>query len=379
MYKRLIGVALALLFLGMVGCASAPKKKEPLVFFPPAPELPRIQFLTSYSGMKDVETQSSFNRFVTGEKRNLRLDKPYGVGIYDGKIYVCDTNSTVVIFDLKKKTFGFLEAATAGQGKLTQPLNISIQEDGTKYVTDPVRAQVVVFDKDDQYVRAYGTPENWRPVDAVPFEDRLYVVDIANGLIKVFDKASGDVVKTIGDKGEPSQRLDRPTNLAFDRDGYMYVTDVARFQVLKYDRDGHYKAAFGKPGDNLGHFARPKGIAVDQEGQIYVVDAAFNNVQVFNKEGRLLLFFGSGGKEAGQFFLPAKVVVDYKNMQYFQKYADPNFKIEYLVLVTSQFEKRSVSILAYGKEKGKRYPTEEELKRLIEEQKKKAAEKQEKS
>ncbi len=93
----------------------------------------------------------------------------------------------------------------------------------------------------------------------------------------------------------------------------------------------------------------------------------------------MLLFFGSGGKEAGQFFLPAKVVVDYKNMQYFQKYADPNFKIEYLVLVTSQFEKRSVSILAYGKEKGKRYPTEEELKRLIEEQKKKAAEKQEKS
>jgi DNA-binding beta-propeller fold protein YncE len=377
MRKRISSAWILLLVLTWIGCASAPKRKESAVFFPPAPELPRIQYLTSFAGLKDVEEQSSFNKFVAGEKQNLKLNKPYGAAIYDGKIYVCDTNNTVVIFDLKQKQFHYLLAATRGQGKVTQPVNISIESDGTKYVTDPQRGQVVVFDKNDEYVKAYGEPGKWRPVDAVPFQDRLYVADMDAGNIKVFDKTSGEIIKTIGDKGERSERLDRPTNLAFDPNGYLYVTDISRFQVIKFDRDGHFRAAIGNPGDNLGHFARPKGLAIDRQGQIYVVDAAFNNVQVFNKDGRLLLFFGEGGTDPGQFVLPAKVVIDYDNLKYFQNYAEPNFKIEYLLLVTSQLENRSISILAYGKEKGKKYPTDEELKKLIEE--KKQREKQQKS
>src|SRR5262249_55531662 len=176
------------------------------------------------------------------------------------------------------------------------------------YITDPVRAQVVVFDKDDQYVKAYGSGD-WRPVDAIPYQDRLYVADMGTGLVKVFDKVSGEQVKTIGDKGDPSERLDRPTNIAFDPEGYLYVTDDSRFQVVKFDRDGHYKGIIGSIGDSAGHFARPKGIAIDRDGHIYVVDSSFNNVQIFNKEGRFLLNFGEAGIGPGQFILPAKVVL----------------------------------------------------------------------
>jgi hypothetical protein len=200
--KRIISAALLGIVLTLAGCASAPKKKEPTIFFPPAPELPRLQYLTSFSGLKDVEKQSSFNKFVVGEKQNLRLDKPYGVAIYDGKIYVCDTNQTVVILDLKRKAYSALPDALKGPGKLSQPVNISIDPDGTKYVSDPERGQVVVFDKNDAYIKAYGIPGDWRPVDAVSFGDRLYVADISKGLIKVFSKASGEIVKTIGDKGQ---------------------------------------------------------------------------------------------------------------------------------------------------------------------------------
>lgn len=376
MKRRYFGAVLAALFLTLAGCASAPKPKEPVVFFPPAPELPRVQFLTSFSGLKDVEEQSAFNRFVVGATQNLRLDKPYGVGIYDGRIYVCDTNTTVMIFDLKKKEFRPLKAATEGPGKLVQPLNISIEKDGTKYVTDPVRGQIVVYNSNDEYVKAYGTPGNWRPVDAVPYEDRLYVADIANSLVKVFDKASGEMVKSIGDTGEPAEKLDRPTNLAFDHDGYLYVTSFGRFQIVKYDRDGHFKATFGMIGDQSGQFARPKGIALDREGRLYAVDTAYSNVQVFNSSGRMLLAFGSAGTDAGQFYLPAKVVIDYDNLQYFKKYAQPDFQPDYLIFVTSQLEKRSISVLAFGHQKGKRYPTDEELLKLIEERRKKALEKQ---
>jgi hypothetical protein len=356
------------------GCATSARKPEAAVFFPPSPELPRVQFLTSLRGSKDIEEQSGFDKFVVGEKRELPLDKPYGVALFDGRIYVCDTNSSVMVFDMKKKTFDRLKGA-AGPGGLRQPLNISIEPDGTKYVTDPVRGQVVVFDRNDAYVRAYGVEGRWRPVDAVPFEDRLYVADAANALVRVFDKKSGDLVRTIGDKGEAAERLNLPTNVAFDSEGHLYVTDFGRFQVVKFDRDGHFQAAIGKLGDNLGHFARPKGIALDREGRLYAVDASFNNVQIFNKDGRILMFLGGGGEKAGDLLLPAKVALDYDNIKYFEKYIDPKFQASYLILVTGQFGPRRLNVFAYGQEKGRKYPTEAELLKQLEERRKKELEK----
>jgi sugar lactone lactonase YvrE len=336
--------------LAAMACATPARRPEAPVYFPPAPELPRIQFLVSIKGLKDVEQQSGFNRFVVGERQDVRLDKPYGVAMHDGRIYVCDTNASVVVFDLKAKRYGPMPGA-AGPGRLVQPVNISIDAYGTKYVADPGRGQVVTFDRDDAYQNAYGTPGAWRPVDAVAWEDRIYVADPANGLVKVFDKTTGEPVRSFGDAGEPQERLDRPTNLAFDKDGYLYVTDAGRFQVIKFDRDGHFKSTFGQPGDNLGHFARPKGIALD-------------------RDGRLLMFFGEGGESPGQLLLPAKVSIDYDDVPYFQQYAGPQFRIEYLLLVTSQFGERSISVFGYGQASGQKYPTDDELLKAIDERRK---------
>ena len=44
--KKLAGFSIAVLLAVLVGCATAPKKQEAAVFFPPAPEAPRIQYLT---------------------------------------------------------------------------------------------------------------------------------------------------------------------------------------------------------------------------------------------------------------------------------------------------------------------------------------------
>jgi len=354
----------------LASCSTTAPKKEPAVFFPPSPELPRVQYLTSFTGSKDVEEQSGFSKFVVGEKRELKIDKPYGLALFEGRLYVCDTNSGVLVLDLKSKTFERYTGAV-GPGALMQPVNIAIEPDGTKYVSDPVRGQVVVYGRDDAYQRAYGDAGSWRPVDAVPFGDRLYVADSANGLVKVFDKKTGEVVRLIGDRGEPEERLARPTNLAFDAEGTLYVSDIGRFQVVKYDRDGHLRGTVGRLGDNLGHFARPKGIALDREGHLFAVDAAFNNVQVFNGEGRLLLFFGGPGEKLGNLLLPAQVAIDYDNLAYFKSYVAPGFDVRFLVLVTSQFGPHRIDVFAYGEERGRKYPSDDELVRQIDELRKK--------
>lgn len=366
---KLAGLA-ALLFV-FAGCATTQPKteREPAVFYPPPPDLPRVQFLVSYEGAKDIEAKkTAFETFVTGEKESRRiLDKPYGVAIYQGKIYVCDTNHTVMVFDLKKKTFEPLQGAK-GQGKLVQPLNVSVDSEGNKYVTDPIRQQVVIFDKNDFYVKSLGGPGNWKPVAAVYHDGLVYVADIRNGEIRVFDKNTGDVVRTFGQKGgKIEDTLYMPVNLAFDSNGYLYVVDAGRFQVVKFDRDGHFLDTLGSLGTNLGHFSRPRGIAIDKDDNIYVVDASFYNVQMFNSKGQLLMFFGEGGTKPGKLILPAGITVDYDSLRYFQKYIDPNFHPQFLLAVVSQFGQRLVNVFAYGEEKGVKYPTYEELLKQSEE------------
>ena len=291
--NKVAGFLSAALVAALVGCATPPKKPEAAVFFPPPPAPPRIKYLTSFSGQKDIEEPSAFQKFLFGTIETLRLDKPYGVAIFDGKIYVCDTNQGVFVLDLRARTFEILKGAK-GRGQLRQPLNIGIEADGTKYVADPVRGQVVVFDRADEYLKAYGTPGTWKPVDAAALDGWLYVADIQNGIVQVFDTRTGEVVRTIGNKGEPEHRLNMPTNIAFDSRGRLHVSDVGRFQVVTYDRDGEYVGVTGKIGNNPGHFARPRGIAFDREDRLYAVDASFNNVQIFNSQRQLLLFFGGG-------------------------------------------------------------------------------------
>ena len=90
------------------------------------------------------------------------------------------------------------------------------------------------------------------------------------------------------------------------------------------------------------------GIAIDRDGYIYVVDSAFENIQVFAQDGGALMFFGAPGDARDSINLPTVVKIDYDNIQYFEKYAAPNFEIEYLVLVASQFGVNKVSVFGFG-------------------------------
>ena len=361
------------IILTLITACAKPKPEMPTVFYPPAPNPARVQFLTFYTGEKDIYRRKSFfEAFITGASESgKRLDKAYGVAMREGKIYASDTNLSVMVFDLEKKEYYQLQGAQ-GMGKLIQPINIRIDADGGKFVSDPGRGQVVVFDKNDFYVAAFGSADLWRPVDAVPYEDQLYVADMKNYCITVLDKRSGTVLKKIGQTGEPRERLSRPTNLAFDPEGHLLVSDAGRFQIIKYDRDGHYLGTIGNQGSESGTFARPRGIAVDRAGRIFAVDAAFDNVQIFNKDSYFLMAFGGHGFLPGDLNLPAQVTIDYDNTRYFQQYVDRNFEIEHLVIVSSQFGERAISIYAVGKERGKSYPTDAEMLKKLKEKLKKS-------
>ena len=77
--------------------------------------------------------------------------------------------NVVEVFDLVKKRARYF--APRGEGRLLMPINISIDADGTRYVADTGRSQVVIFDKDGNFLEAIGTKDEMKPCD-VAIADR---------------------------------------------------------------------------------------------------------------------------------------------------------------------------------------------------------------
>ncbi|TNF32009.1 MAG: hypothetical protein EP329_11400, partial [Deltaproteobacteria bacterium] len=350
-YRYLAPILGALMSLTACGGASLQRLEQP-VFFPSPPAQPRFQFLGSISSEEDLGSSSSFEAFlVGGEVDTRKLVKPYGAALHGKKLYVTDTVlGSVVVIDPEE---GFLPLRGAvGLGALKTPINITITDAGDKLVADTGRGQVVVYGPDDRYVRAYGSPEQFKPTAVAVTSDLLFVCDVRDSEIEVLSRETGDVVRKIGGLGVEPGKFRLPTNLALGPDGNLYVTDTGNFRIQKLSPTGEVLGTFGAAGDSPGTFTRPKGIAVDDAGRIYVADAAFENVQVFDADFRLLLVLGGPGERPGNLALPAGVSVAAKVPEIYRDLADPQFDVDHLVIVVSQYGARRVNLYAFGDWRG---------------------------
>jgi DNA-binding beta-propeller fold protein YncE len=350
-------LAAAGIILLAAGCATSPKNAGPkYAFYPPAPNAPRLQYLASFGSEKDLRGNSgnNFYTFITGSAPpNTPIMKPYGAAATTNNFYVCDTGAGLILrLDLAARRF--FAIAPTGPASLKSPVNLSVDDNGWVYVADSLLDQVVIVDDKENYVATLGEKGKTKPRDVIVGRDRIYMADIAQHAVHVYDKATRAPLFDIPRGAEATNlnsKLFQPINLALDAKGQIYVGDFGAYRVQVFDADGKYVRTVGKYGDNYGEFARLKGIAVDHDGLLYAVDAAGQVVELFDSAGRLLMWFGEPGGSRFGLDLPAKVVVDYDNVAFFQKYAAPDFSIEYLVIVTNQYGPRKVSVFGFGHKK----------------------------
>jgi sugar lactone lactonase YvrE len=265
-----------------------------------------------------------------------------------GKLYVSDKSfRRIVIVNLEDKRFELVDNRTGGN--LSNPGGIFVDAAGYKYIADQRRGEILVFDQMDQFFRVYKAGSDFNPTDVVAFGDRVYASDVGTESIRIFNRASGEVVETIGTQGDTEGTFRFPTHLTIDDDGNLFVTDFLNFRVQKFDADGNFVRTIGEPGDFPGAMPRPKGIDVDRDGHLYAVDSAFEIVQIFDIDsGSTLMAFGKFGSIRGGTWLPAGIHIDYDNLAYFSKYLDPNFQAEYLIYVTNQAGPFKINVYAFG-------------------------------
>jgi hypothetical protein len=345
--------------VAMPGCSTMPRGSADPIFYPLPPDRPRLQYLRMYSDARDLEGANPLITFLVGNDDRARrnIKKPAALASHDGVIYVCDPGwDGVLILDLKQQRFRIM--GNSGRGMLRVPVALAIDEQGNKFVADSARKQVVQFDAQNQYVAEFGNPNELRAVGVAVDEEFVYVTNRDFHRVEVYDRETQQRVRTFGEFGSEPGQFNIAASLALDSRGHLFVTDVGNFRIQEFDTDGSLVSVFGFAGSGPGTFARPRGIALDRDGHLYTVDGGFQNVQIWDVSNQqALLAFGGPGVGPGEMYLPQGVHVSYDLVPYYAGLVDPEFELEYVVLVANNYGPSPVAVYGFVHPKDpSRYP-----------------------
>lgn len=190
-----------------------------------------------------------------------QVDDPHGLAISRrDDIYVADTgNRRIQVFSAK----GLQLRAVWGPFKVVQ------DADGLHMASAvPQRIIETSGTCPSQFTWPAGT---WQPWDvALSAGGWAYVSDFANGLIHVFDPW-GRWRRAYDGAAPGVDPLHRPTALALDAGGRLYVVQEGKDFVTVLDADGTYVAQIRRPDEVKGPFC-PVAVATSPRGDLYVVD-----------------------------------------------------------------------------------------------------------
>jgi len=143
---------------------------------------------------------------------------------------------------------------------------------------------------------------------AVNSKGHIYVFHRGKHPLMEFD-SSGKFLRSIADELFVTAHMVR-----VDSEDNIWTADIGSHVVLKLSPEGRVLLALGRmriPGDDVLHFNQPTDVAWDRDGNIYVTDGYGNSrVLKFDKYGRPLLGWGMKGSGPGQFDTPHTIVID---------------------------------------------------------------------
>lgn len=188
--------------------------------------------------------------------------------------------------------------------------------------------KVDVFSPDGAYLRSIGgvgSQERGRGFDEPadfkfdPISGNLYVGDVFNSEIDVYNPDSGEFVTSFGSfsgRGE-GDIFFGPGGMDFDAKGNLHVTDFSGDEVKVYGRDGELVKTYGSLGSEPGQYNGPAGLAISENtGRIYINDQFNNRIQVLDSDTNPLFAFGTEGIAPGQFNEPIGIDLDEKENIY---------------------------------------------------------------
>lgn len=142
---------------------------------------------------------------------------------------------------------------------------------------------------------------------AIDLKGRVYVVDSSDPYVRVFDSKGVFVKEFCNIQGKEGGLQ----GIAVDSTGLIYLSDITNACIQVFQSElGLWMRKIDCKGKAEADLQLPSGIAIDRANQLYCADYGASRIFVFNKSGNLLRSFGSKGNGPGQFNVPRSVAVD---------------------------------------------------------------------
>jgi len=179
---------------------------------------------------------------------------------------------------------------------------------------------VLKFNSDGEVVESFGGGMFiWPHGIDVDSDGNVWVTDAvsdaripdgdARGHQVVKFSPSGEVLMVLGTPGEVGggeDHFNAPADVVVGDNGAIFIADGhqnnGNGRVVKFDRNGNFVKAWGKPGYAPGEFRTLHTIAIDQRGRVFVGDRSNNRLQLFDQEGEFLAQWTQFGRPSGIFF-----------------------------------------------------------------------------
>lgn len=232
---------------------------------------------------------------------------------------VCSLFSLFVAAEMPE--YERLQPVTAG---LNAPAAVALDAYGNLYVTDVIDGKLLVYDQSDGSLKKLMTGLD-KPISIDVYgNDRIYVGLRGRGSVAVYDADLNYIDELASGYGE----FRNPNAIATDSNGKIYVADGRGNTIKVYHPDGSFDFSFGSTGNGNGQFNFPSSIAIDEvNSEIIVSDfrkvykwmfgwSSGARIQVFDMDGNYVRSFGEFGVGEGKMFRPMGVDVDSERRVY---------------------------------------------------------------
>ena len=209
----------------------------------------------------------------------------------NGNVYVVLHNAhRIQVYDADGLPLWGFGSLGSSEGQFRYPTGITLDSDGNIYVAER-NQRIQKFDQSGSFISMWG----WGvQTGAAQFE--ICTSNCLPGL-----PGSGD------------GQLRDPGIIDIDSEGNLYVVDVNNNRVQVFDSTGNFLFKWGSFGTGDGQFNLPNGVRIAADGSVFVVEASGNRIQKFTSDGGFLMQWGAPGSGPGEFSTPVAIAIGPSN------------------------------------------------------------------